>query len=538
MSRTTPGPHPREDAALGSLMLAFDGLELPPGMAARLGDAPAAGITLFRNLNVREPGQVRELTSSIQRAARDTLLIAADQEGGQLLALGDGPTAFAGNMAVGAVGDEVLAEQVGAATGRELRAMGVTVAYAPVCDVASNPANPALGIRSFGDDPPAVARLAAATVRGLLAGGVAPTAKHFPGLGDLGADSHHELASVGEPADRERFERLELVPFRAAIDAGARLVMSAHIAAPALTGAPQVPATLSRRVMTDLLRDDLGFRGLSVTDALDMAALAQGPGQIVDVLAAVGAGVDLLLTTPDGEARLRIETGLRQAARRKLLDRQATMTTLERLAALRSWLSTIPQPDLAVVGSAAHRALARRLAERSVTLVRDDAGLVPIRLPSDASIAVLQPQPVDLTPADTSSHVGPTLAAAIAARHPRVTSFVTGHAPDDAEIAALREAVAGHDLLVIGTISASLEPAQARLVRELLATGMATITVALRTPWDLLAYPSAATHACSYGILPTTVDALVDALFGRIGFSGRLPVTVGDLYPRGHGLVA
>jgi beta-N-acetylhexosaminidase len=495
-------------------------------------------VTLFRALNSRAPGQVRELTAAIRRAAGEPLLVAADQEGGQLVALGEGATAFAGNMALGAAGDEELAERVGRATGRELLAMGVDVAYAPVCDVASNPANPALGIRSFGDDPETVGRLAAAVVRGLRSAGVAPTAKHFPGLGDLGLDSHHGLAAVAAGQGPERLEAVELVPFRAAIDAGARLVMSAHVAVPALTGDDTLPATLARPVMTELLRDRLGFDGLSVTDALDMAALAQGPAQVVDAIAAVRAGVDLLLTMPDEAARERIEIGLRQAARRGLVAPAAVARTRERVAGLRAWLATFDQPSLDIVGCADHRALARELAARSVTLVRDDAGRLPLRLPADALVGVIQPAPVDLTPADTSSLVGPTLAAAIAARHPRVASFVTGQPPADAEVAALRERAAEHDLLVVGTISASLDPAQAALVHELLATGVPVVTVALRTPWDLLAYPAAQTHACSFGILPASVEALADALWGAIPFSGRLPVVLGELYPRGHGLVA
>ncbi len=427
-------------AILGRVMLAFDGETLPDWVADRLAEAPAAGMTVFRHFNVRSPGQMRELTEAfqqagaasggavVQRSAPVPMLVAADQEGGQLLALGDGPTAFAGNMALGAVGDAVLAERVGEAVGREARAMGVNVVYAPVMDVATNPTNPALGIRSFGDDAAEVGRLGAALVRGLQRAGVASGIKHFPGLGEAAVDTHHGVATVG--GSRERMTTVELVPFRAGIEAGARLVMSAHVAAPALADGSMRPATLSRAVMTGVLRSELGFDGVSITDALDMGAIAQGPGQGADIIAAAQAGVDLFLCSPDRDALARIEGTLVDAAERGHIDASAVAASLARVDGLRRWLGSVgPTPDLAVVGCAEHRALSRELAERSMTLVRDDAGRLPLRLPAEATILAVMPTPTDLTPADTSSVVAPGLARALRARHGRVEELVVPIAP-------------------------------------------------------------------------------------------------------------
>ena len=240
-------------------MIAFAGTELPPSAARRIGEQGVAGVTLFRVHNVVDPPRIRRLTAAIQAArpaGAPPLLIAADQEGGQLIGLGDGTTQFAGAMALGATGDEALAERVAGATARELRALGVNVNYAPVCDVADNPANPALGIRSFGDDPEAVGRLAAATVRGLQDDGVAATAKHFPGAGDTAADPHHELPLV--PRTDAELAARELVPFRAAVDAGARMVMTGHFALPGQ--GDDLPASLSAAVLRDLLRGQLRLR--------------------------------------------------------------------------------------------------------------------------------------------------------------------------------------------------------------------------------------------------------------------------------------
>ncbi len=518
-------------------MVAFVGRELPTEVADSMSARPVAGVTLFLHHNVDSPGQVRALTTQLQAAHPADLrpmLIATDQEGGQLNALGTQTTQFAGAMALGAAGDEELAERVARATAIELRAMGVNVNYAPVCDLATNPANPGLGIRSFGDDPQAVAGLAAATVRGLQANGVAATAKHFPGSGEAAADTHHELAVVA--GDRSGLEARELVPFRAAIEAGARLVMAGHQALPDLTGDPNLPASLAREAITDLLRDGLRFEGLSITDALDMRSLAQGAAQIVDVIVALRAGQDLLLGTADAELIARIEQGVAQAEKRGLLDRAANQRSLERLAVIRRWLRGFEQPPLEVVGCDEHQALAADLAARSVTLVRDEAGLLPLRLGADARVAVAQSRPSDLTPADTSSFVAPTLASAVRRRFPNVDELLTAEVLSGDEIAGIARKMADYDVVILGTFSAHLQPAQAELARAVLAAKRPTVTIALRTPWDLTAYPEATTYICSFGILPPTTDAVAGALFGESPFRGRLPVQLADLYPRGHGL--
>jgi beta-N-acetylhexosaminidase len=533
---------PLDDAPiLGRLMLAFEGRTLPAWMARRLSRTPAAGITLFRHFNVESPGQVRELTGAIQGAAarRDPLsppvIVAADQEGGQLLAMGDGPTAFAGNMAIGATGDVELARRVGAAIGRELSAMGVNVAYAPVVDLATDPGNPAVGIRSFGDDPIAVGRFAAAFVEGLREAGVVGAAKHFPGLGDAPVDTHHALAVVDH--ERRRLEAMELVPFRAVFDAGVGIVMSAHLAVPALSGDPSIPATLSRPVMDVVLRRELGFRGVTVSDALDMRALEQGPGQVVDVIAAINAGVDLLLCTADRAAQRRIEDGLRRAAARGLFEPRRSAAAERRILALRRRLGRVRRPELAVVGSAEHRSLSGELARRSITLVRDDAGALPLRLASDARLLAVMPEPRDLTPADTSSLVPAGLAAALRTVHPTVEEIVTSHPPTDRDIAAVRHRAATAAAVVVGTIDAVRDRAQARLVEASLSSGRPVIAVALRTPFDLATYPDAPTYLATYSILPDPLAALADVLVGRSGAVGRLPVAIDGLYERGHGMV-
>jgi beta-N-acetylhexosaminidase len=519
------------------LMVAFAGTGVPAAVAQALGRGAFAGVTLFRDHNVQSVEQVRALTAALQAAtvaAARPLLIAADAEGGQLNGLGDGPTEFAGAMAMGAAGDASLVRRVASATAIELRALGVNVNYAPVCDLATAPDNPALGIRAFGDSPAQVAELAAAYVTGLQEEGVAATVKHFPGLGEATADTHHVVAAV--PTSVDELRARELVPFRAAIDAGARLAMAGHVAVPALTGDPELPASLAEPVLTGLLRNELGFRGLAITDALDMRALAQGVAQVVDVITAVRAGEDLLLGTADADLITRLEDGLAQAERRRLVDPASGGVVRERVAELRRWLSGFDQPPLDVVGCADHMAIARELAERSITLVRNDDGLLPLRLDASARVAVVQSPNARLTPADTSDRVPLLLAQAVRARAATTDELVTSDDPTSAEIAALRDKVSGYDLVIVGTAAAQLREEQAALARAMIEANPRTVCVALRTPWDVMTFPQARTFVCSYGVLRPTIDALVAALFGEIEFRGRLPVEIGGLHPRGHGL--
>jgi beta-N-acetylhexosaminidase len=517
-------------AILGRMMLAFEGEQVPDWMAARLRSAPAAGVTLFPSLNVRSPAQVRDLTNALQHATADfpaPFLVAADQEGGQLIGLGTDTTAFAGNMALGAVDDVALTEAVGAAIGREARAMGVNVVYAPVLDLASEPANAALGTRSFGDDPGLVARHGVAFIRGLQSAGVAASAKHFPGHGEMAQDPHHALGVV--ELSRADLEQRTLVPFRAAIQAGVKVTMSGHVAVPALTGDTTLPCTLSRAAMHDLLRTELGFDGLSISDALDMHAIAQGAAQAVEVIAAVRGGLDLLLCTADREAQERIEATLVAATSRRLFEPDEMAASTTRLRALRRWLTEAgPAPELDVVGGDEHRALSRTLAERALTRLGDADR--PVRFERSTRLLAIMPEPRELTPADTSSLVEPGLGRALRTRFDTVQEVIVDVAPGHKAIEGLRRRAAGGeiDAVVIGTIEAHRQPAQAELVRALAATGTPTVAVAMRTPWDASIYPADVPAIATYSIHPDPLEALARALAGEIPTPGRSPVRIGS----------
>lgn len=520
------------------LLLAFTGKSMTSQVETAIREYAPAGLTLFRSLNVDSPAQLRELTAALQSIARarglPPLLIAADQEGGQLMAIGGECTPLPGNMALGAAGSEALAVQAGEVLGRELLAMGVNVNYAPVCDVNINPRNPVIGIRSFGENPEEVGRLASAMIRGIQSQGVAATAKHFPGHGDTASDSHHGLSSVPHALDRLR--RVEFLPFKNAIAGGVQMVMSAHLALPALDGPDAPPATLSQRILRGLLREELGFDGVIVTDAMDMKAIRQGEALGEDALRAVAAGVDLLLLTSDPADQRRVFTSLQTAAQEGALDAEETMKSIDRILSLKRWLAGFSQPDLSVVGCADHLAVADAIAEKSITLVRDQHRLLPLRLRPDQRVAVMQFKPADLTPADTSSYITPGLAAALRLYHPAVDEWIVPMNPDEREITDLLERLRPYDVLVIGTLNAFASEGQSELVRQALKLELPTVVAALRLPYDLTAFPEAPVFVCTYGIQEPSMRALAKALFGIIKISGRLPVSIEGLYPVGWGM--
>ncbi|NIP83464.1 MAG: beta-N-acetylglucosaminidase, partial [Gemmatimonadetes bacterium] len=283
-------------------------------------------------------------------------------------------------MALGAAGSDRLAYELGRVVGREARAVGVHINFGPVLDVNSNPANPIINTRSFGEDPALVARLGAAYIRGAHDAGLLTTAKHFPGHGDTSEDSHLELPVIG--ADRARMDAVELPPFQAAVREGVDAIMTAHIAVRGVLGEDAPPATLSPYFMTGVLREELGFEGLLVTDAMTMGGVADEFGGGDEVLIrALEAGADILLMPPDVGEAVEAVTG---AVERGRLPEERLDASVRRIleAKARAGVHRSRTVDLEavdeVVGVRAHTELARQVAERSLTLVRDRSGLVPI----------------------------------------------------------------------------------------------------------------------------------------------------------------
>lgn len=320
--------------ALTVLQPGFTGTTAPDWLLRRLGEG-LASVGLFGR-NIASPDQLAALTAQL-RVERDDVLVAIDEEGGDVtrLEVRTG-SSFPGNHALGAVDDVALTEAVALELGRRLAACGVNLNWAPSADVNSNPANPVIGVRSFGADTGLVARHTAAYVRGLQAAGVAACTKHFPGHGDTAVDSHHALPRID--VDLSVLQSRELVPFRAAIAAGSRAVMSAHILVPALD--PDRPATLSRRILTGLLREELGYEGLIVTDGMEMQAIAATYGIERGSVLAIAAGADAICVgggLADDDTVRRLRDALVSAVRSGELPEERLADAANRVRALAEW---------------------------------------------------------------------------------------------------------------------------------------------------------------------------------------------------------
>ncbi|MGN9760509.1 glycoside hydrolase family 3 protein [Streptomyces sp. SD31] len=323
--------------ALTVLQPGFTGTTAPDWLLRRLGEG-LASVGLFGR-NIASPEQLAALTAQL-RAERDDVLVAIDEEGGDVTRLEVRcGSSFPGNHALGAVDDVELTRQVASELGRRLAACGVNLNWAPSADVNSNPANPVIGVRSFGADTALVARHTAAYVTGLQSAGVAACTKHFPGHGDTAVDSHHALPRIDAALDV--LTDRELSPFRAAIAAGTRAVMSAHILIPALD--PDHPATLSRPVLTDLLRGDLGYTGLIVTDGMEMQAIAATYGIERGSVLAIAAGADAICVgggLADDETVRRLRDALVEAVRSGELPEERLAEAAERVRELARWTAT------------------------------------------------------------------------------------------------------------------------------------------------------------------------------------------------------
>src|SRR5262245_17533729 len=486
-------------------------------------------------VSVGSPLDVAAKLNELQSRSRLPLLVAADLEGGTAIRLVGG-TPFPTNMGVGASGRDSDAYAMGQVTAEEGRAVGIHLAFAPVADVNNDPANPIINTRSFGEDPRTVARLVAATVRGLEEHGMSATVKHFPGHGDTGTDSH--LALPIGAADWRRLDTLELLPFRAAREAGATAVMSAHIALPALENGRTQPSTVVPAVLTGLLRDSLHFRGLTVTDALDMGGLVSGYGAVEAPVLALIAGADLLLQPADPRATV---DGIERAVRDGRVSEGRLDQSVRKVLALKQRLGlfgqrTVPLENVPrVVGSAEHQAKALEVAGRSIVLLADDGTLDSLRArPRRFSLVTYgdEGNPV----------VGPTLLQELRKAGDTISVFrlwpQSGPASIDSARAMLRTtpravfAVAVRAVPWRGRIG--MPDALASLIDES-AAARPTLLVSLGSPYLISQTRQLKSYLIGWAANPISETAVARALSGA-AITGRLPTRVPPTFPLGAGL--
>jgi beta-N-acetylhexosaminidase len=506
-------------------------------------DTRVGGLILVNWANGRttqkaEPYALAAFLNRIQRLARVPLMVSADFERGASMRV-NGTTPFPHAMAFGAAGDPELARYEGEVTAREARAMGVQWVFFPVADVNNNPDNPVINTRSFGEDPQKVAAMVQAFIEGAHSDKknyILTTAKHFPGHGDTAVDTHLNLATID--VSRDRLEQVELLPFRAAIEAGVDSIMTAHIAVPALAPA-DLPATLAPQILTGLLRDEMGFKGVIVTDALEMGGIAKGFSSGEAAVKALEAGADVLLMPPDPDAAIKavvaaVEDG--RISRRRLQESVARiLTAKERVGLDRSRVVNL-ENIADVVDSPEANEKAQDVADRALTLVRNSPGLVPIAAPERACYAVL-----------TEGHYsaeGQVFAQEVHKRFPKAALATLDpsmpRAAADAAMTNLQDCssyvIAAYSSAAAYRGTVSLGGELPGIIEELIASGKPVTLVALGNPYMLRDFPKVSAYLSTFSTTPPSEIAAARGLFGEIPIAGRLPVSIPGLAQLGEGL--
>jgi beta-N-acetylhexosaminidase len=494
--------------------------------------------------SVKDPPQITGLSNGLQKAAIESgahvpLMIATDQEQGVVTRIGPPATQFPGSMALGAGRSVADARTAAAITGQELKAMGINTDFAPDADVNVNALNPVIGTRSFSSDPTLVSSMVAAQVKGYQKdAGINATPKHFPGHGDTATDSHTGIPIITH--SKAQWEQIDAPPFKAAIKAGTNMIMSGHLVVPALDPSGD-PATLSQPILTGVLRGELGYKGVIITDSLGMQGVRDKYGDAEVAVRAVLAGVDNLLMTPAmdaayGAVLAAVDTG--RISQKRLNESVARILLLK----LKQGILFHPYTDASrldsVVGTPAHLAKADAITDRTTTVIKNDDATLPMAA-SGTKILVTGYGVATTT----------TMADALTRRGATVTRTAPGAAPTDAAIADAVAKSAGQDAVVVTTMKAwdtlvtDKLGGQQKLVAALLATGTPVVVVAVRDPYDIAYLPGVKTYLATYSYSPVAIESAVRVILGEVKPSGKLPVDVpvaGDpstaLYAFGFGI--
>lgn len=485
-----------------------------------------------------QPYEMAAFLNHLQKMSRTPLIIGSDFEHGASMRVAE-TARYPYFMAYGAAHDLNAVRELGAATAREARALGVQWIFAPDADVNNNPDNPIINVRSFGEDPQAVAQGVIAFIEGAHSDPakyvlVAP--KHFPGHGDTAVDSHMQLPKIDQP--KERIESVELVPFRAAAAHAADAIMTAHLSVPAFEPQP-IPATVSKSILTNLLRDEIGFNGLIVTDAMDMQGLTSlfSPGEAA--VRAVEAGADVLLMPPNPEAAIRgitaaVKSGrlsqkrITESAAKILAAKQKTGLFRSRLVNLDAIADQITDPKL--------EALAQRVADESFTLVKDEKHLFPISDPANACVVALTE--------DRFSSRGRALLTEVARRNANIKTFVANPAMPDTELAGIASALSVCKQVYVAAFitvaayrgSVALEGGLTGFVNGLVKSSAPVALISLGSPYLLRSFPDVSAYAATFSTAQTSEIAAARAIFGEIPIQGKMPVSIPGLAKIGDGI--
>ena len=512
----------------GRLLIAgFKGITVSEEIKQLIHDYHIGGVILFGR-NIGTPQEILDLTKSLQQEARNAgykvpLFICIDQENGVVRRLGEGTTIIPGAMLLGATQDSTYAYQAGYTTAKQLKALGINWNLAPVVDINNNPKNPVIGVRSFGEDPQRVTEMGKQSMLGMQNGGVIPTLKHFPGHGDTSVDSHLDLPVI--PHDLERLHKVELVPFRQCIEAGADAIMSAHVYFPALEKEKNVPATLSRAVMTGLLREELGFDGVITTDCMEMDAIAKGIGTVEGCVKAVEAGVDFVMVSHIHSLQEQAIQKLVEAVESGRIEEAQIDRSIERIEELikkyTSWEEIDKMTEIPpFVGSEEEAMKMKEIYEAGITFVHGEGAAIQ----PEERVLLVFPTNEYATMVEDKRYATMEMAEQLERVHNRLDILQLS----PSELAESVEAVVGkaqrYDRIVALTLNAVQHPMQATLVNSLIDTGMPVDVIAVRTPYDAALFPNANRMICTYEFTQPAFACVAEFLIGKIILHGKSPV--------------
>jgi beta-N-acetylhexosaminidase len=526
-----------QDLRLGGVHV-FGGAEAVPNVL--LGNAYGAVI-------LGQPLEAASLLNRLQNVAALPLLNTGDFEAGLGFRIA-GATVFPRQMAVAAAGDEQLAFEAARITAIESRAIGVHVNFSPIADVNNNPRNPVINTRSFGEVPDAVGRLSAAYIRGYRAGGMLSTLKHFPGHGDTDVDSHLGLPIINQP--RERLEAVELAPFRQGVAAGADAMMIAHIELPALDSAEFSPATLSKPIVTGLLRGEMKFAGLIYTDSMGMDAVSKRLSPGAAAVRAIQAGNDIVLHSPDDAAAV---AGIKMAVEKGEIPMAQIDASVRRVLYQKARLGlnkmkTVPLDDVAAkVGGRKNATVAQALSQKSITLIKDDRSQVPLRVPRESSILYLSV--LDYPSGWRIAAPSRTFLPELRRRWPGVTAIELSDRSTTEEVELVRASASRYDAVVVSVFvrasSASgrmdLAPPLVKLLQDIARSTQSTpkpmITVFFGNPYVPMGVPTLPAVMLTYDFYDLAEASAVRALAGEAPITGRLPIALPGMFDVGWGIL-
>jgi beta-N-acetylhexosaminidase len=482
--------------------------------------------------------EAAQTTNSLQQISKIPLLFAADFESG----VGDeirGATNFPKNMAIGATFSEQFAYEIGKITALEARAIGIHQTYAPVADVNNNPYNPIINTRSFGEDRDTVAKFVKAYIRGCQDNWFMATAKHFPGHGDTRTDSHISMPVI--PFSRARLDSVELKPFRAAIDAGVASIMTAHLAVPAIEEDTTIPATLSKKILTDLLRHQLYFNGLIVTDAMGMGAIVRNFGVGEAAVRAVKAGVDMVLVPPDPEAAI---SAIKDAVEKGEITEKRIDESVRRILEIKARLGLHENRfvDLdkidEIVGTREHLDKAELMAQRSITLVKNSEQILPLTPDSLGKIMIVSIY------GDTRIRKQRTFSEEVKKRNKNVIAFEVDPSTSEDTYEAILESCKNVDIVICGMLmpvrawrgTIGLSSPEVQFVEKIKQMGNKVMVISFGNPYLIMDLPEVDAYLCAYDIIVVSQRAAVAAIFGEFNPTGHLPVSIPNLYRYGHAL--